>query len=141
MRIICGFMVAVVLSAASVCGAAGKVSKAQELYQQGVELNKKGDYAGAIGYYTKALALKKNSAALYFVRGRAYRQNDQLELSEKDLSRAIALKPGYAEAYNHRGVTYVGLGKKKEALADFTKACRMGNIDACANEKKFNGTR
>ena len=134
MRKIWGMVLAMVMLSASVCGAAGN---AQKLYQQGVELNKKGDYAGAIGYYTRAIALKKNSAALYYVRGRAYRQNDQLDLAEKDLSKAIALKPGYADAYNHRGIAYVGLGKKKEALADFTKACKMGNTDACANEKKF----
>ena len=134
MRFICGATLATVLAAASVCGAA---QDAQKLYQQGVELNKKGDYAGAIGYYTKAIAQKKDSAVLYYVRGRAYRQNDQLDLAEKDLSKAIVLKPGFAEAYNHRGVVYIGLGRKKEALADFTKACGMGEKDACANEKKL----
>jgi len=134
MRIICGAMLAVVLVAASVCGAA---EDAQKLYQQGVELNKKSDYAGAIGYYTKAIALKKDAAALYFVRGRAYRQNNQFDLAVKDFTRAIVLKPGYVEVYNHRGIVYMGLGKKKEALADFTKACGMGDKNACANEKKL----
>jgi Flp pilus assembly protein TadD len=129
-------MAAVLLSAVT----AGAAETPQALYRQGVEFNRKGQYAEAIKSYTKALELKKDSAELYFVRGRAYRQNDQLEQAAQDFTRAIALKPGYADAYNHRGVVYIGLGKKKDALADFTKACTMGNKDACANQKKFKET-
>jgi tetratricopeptide (TPR) repeat protein len=103
----------------------------------GVAANKKGDLDEAIRCYSKAISLKSDSAALFFVRGRAYWQKDQYDNAVSDLSRAIALNPRYAEAYNHRGVTYIGKGENQKALADFKKACELGYKDGCANVRKF----
>jgi tetratricopeptide (TPR) repeat protein len=107
------------------------------LYRKGVELNKKGDFKGAIALYTKALEQKKDSADLYFVRGRAYTQDEQYEKGLADLTKAVTLKPEYAEAYNHRGAIYVGLGKKDLAIADFKKSCELKNVGGCENLKKL----
>jgi tetratricopeptide (TPR) repeat protein len=109
----------------------------RQFYRQGVEFNKQGAYAKAIEQYSKAIALKKDSADLYYVRGRAYRQNDQLDKAISDLSRAIVLKPDYAEAYNHRGVAYISKGEKAKAMADFQKSCSLKNQNGCANVAKF----
>lgn len=109
----------------------------RQFYRQGVEYNKQGAYAKAIEQYSKAIALKKDSADLYYVRGRAYRQNDQLNESISDLSQAIALKPDFAEAYNHRGVAYIGKGEKEKAMADFQKSCTLKNQNGCANVAKL----
>ncbi len=109
----------------------------RQFYRQGVEFNKQRAYAKAIEQYSKAIALKKDSADLYYVRGRAYRQNDQLDKAISDLSRAIVLKPDYAEAYNHRGVAYLGKGEKAKALADFQKSCSLKNQNGCANVAKY----
>jgi len=108
-----------------------------KLYNKGVAANKKGDLDEAIRCYSRAISLKADSSALYFVRGRAYSQNGQYDKAVSDLSRAVALKPGYAEAYNHRGVTFIGKGDKKKALADFRKACEQGSKDGCANAEKL----
>jgi Flp pilus assembly protein TadD len=109
----------------------------KEPYRRGVEFNKKGEYAQAIEQYTRAIALKKDSAELYFVRGRAYRQNGQFDQAIADLSKAIALKPAYGEAYNNRGVAYIGKGDKVKAQADFKKACELGEKDGCDNVGKL----
>ncbi len=122
------------LSVGSVVAAEGGY---RQFYRQGVEYNKQGAYAKAIEQYSKAIALKKDSADLFYVRGRAYRQNNQLDESIRDLSRAIALKPDYADAYNHRGVAYIGKGQKAKALADFQKACGLKNQNGCANVDKL----
>lgn len=123
------------LTFVTVAGAAEEQYKA--LYRQGVELNKKGEFEKAIAAYTKAIALKPNSPEIYFVRGRAYRQIDQLDKAIADFSQAITLKPGYANAYNERGITYIGKGDKEKQWADFKKGCELKNENACANLKKF----
>jgi len=107
------------------------------LYNQGVAANKRGDLNEAIRCYSKAIKLRPDSSALFFVRGRAYRLNKQYDNAISDLTRAIALKPSYAEAYNHRGVAYVGKGLNQQAMADFKKACEFGCRDGCANVKIF----
>jgi tetratricopeptide (TPR) repeat protein len=108
-----------------------------KLYNQGVVANKKGDFAEAIRYYSKAIALKPDSAELFYVRGRAYVEKEQYDYAISDFTRAITLKPAYAEAYNHRGVTYIGKGQKPQAMSDFKKACELGYKFGCANADKF----
>jgi tetratricopeptide (TPR) repeat protein len=109
----------------------------EKLYKQGVAANKKGDLDEAIRFYSKAIGLKSDSSALYYVRGRAYSENGDYDKAISDLTRAISLKSGYAEAYNHRGVTYIGKGEKQKALADFRKSCELGSNNGCANVEKF----
>lgn len=130
-------MIAVMGSFCCMAGLATAGSDFKEPYRRGVEFNKKGEYPQAIEQYSKAIALKKDSAELYFVRGRAYRQNSQHDQAIADLSKAVTLKPAYGEAYNSRGVAYVGKGDKAKAQADFKKACELGDRDGCDNLKKL----
>lgn len=116
------------------CGNAAAAGKEyQKLYEQGVAANKKGNLDEAIRYYSRAIALKPDSADLYFVRGRAYKQNSQLDSAISDLTKAVALRPTHAEAYNERGITYIGKGDRQKALADFQKSCQLGDSNACKN--------
>jgi tetratricopeptide (TPR) repeat protein len=117
--------------------AAAAEKKYVKIYKQGVTANKKGDFDEAIRCYSKAISLKPDSAALFYVRGRAYLKKDLYDNAISDFTRAIALKPGYAEAYNHRGVTYIGKGENQKAMADFNKACELGYKFGCANAQKF----
>lgn len=121
------------LLAAGITSAATGEKNYKELYQRGVEHNKKGELDEAITLYSKAIALKSDSAALFFVRGRAYLEKQQYDNAVRDLGKAIALKPDYAEAYNIRGAAYAGNSQKQQATADFKKACTMGLSDACRN--------
>jgi tetratricopeptide (TPR) repeat protein len=122
------------LSAAGTVLAAGDKDY-KDLYRRGVEYNKKGEFGEAIRLYSQAIALKSDSAALYFVRGRAYEQNNQLDNAISDLGKAIKLKPDYAEAFNIRGVAYIRANQKWLAVPDFKKACSLGLADACKNLK------
>jgi tetratricopeptide (TPR) repeat protein len=135
--VICGILIF------GLCGPAAATPKedVKKIYQQGVAANKKGDLNEAIRLYSKAISLRPDSADLFFVRGRAYRQNNQYDNAVSDLTRAIALNPRYAEAYNHRGVTYIGKGEKQKAMADFSKSCDLGYKDGCANVRKLQGMK
>jgi tetratricopeptide (TPR) repeat protein len=109
----------------------------QKLYKQGVAANKKGDFDEAIRFYSKAISLKPDSAALFYVRGRVYVEKERYDNAISDFTRAITLKPTYAEAYNHRGVTYIGKGQNSQAVTDFKKACELGYKFGCTNAEKF----
>ncbi|MBT0664549.1 tetratricopeptide repeat protein [Geobacter pelophilus] len=109
----------------------------QSFYQAGIAKNKAGNFAEAIKLYSEAIRLKPDSPELFFVRGRAYKQNDQLELAYKDLSKSIELRPAYPEALNLRGVTGIGLNRLKDTKTDLKKACDLGSKDACKNLVKF----
>lgn len=113
----------------------------QTLYKKGVEQNRKGNFKEAITLYSRAIEKKPDSPELFFVRGRAYRQNEQYDEALRDLDRAIALKPNYAEAYSQRGVLQIGRGDTAKARSDFKKSCDLGNQDGCANLKKLDGMK
>lgn len=123
------------LLAAGFTSAAAGEKNYKELYLRGVEHNKKGELDEAITHYSKAIAMKPDSAALFFVRGRAYLAKHHYDNAIRDLGKAITLKPDYAEAYNIRGVAYASNSQKKLATVDFKKACTMGLSDACKNLK------
>lgn len=135
--VICGIFIF------GLCGPATAAAKedVNKIYQQGVAANKKGDLDEAIRCFSMAISLKSDSAALYFVRGRAYKQKDLYDNAVSDLTRAIALNPSYAEAYNQRGAAYIGKGEKQKATVDFRKACELGSKDGCANIGKLKGMK
>jgi tetratricopeptide (TPR) repeat protein len=109
----------------------------QTLYKQGVEQNKKGNFKEAINLYSQAIAKKPDSAELYFVRGRSFRQNEQYDDAFRDFEKAITLKPKYAEAYSQRGVLFIGKSDNEKARKDFKKACDLGYSEGCGNLKKL----
>lgn len=55
-------------------------------------------------------------------RGLEYQQAEDLEGARDAFDRAIALKPGYAEAWNRRAVLFFEDGKYDEAVADLETA-------------------
>ena len=43
----------------------------------------------------------------------------------EDYSRAIEIKPGYADAYNNRGIAYNSLGNYRQAIEDYNRAIEI----------------
>ena len=119
------------LSVAGVTMATAGEKNYKELYRQGAEHYKKGEFAEAIRLYSMAIDLRPNSVILLFRRGCAYEQNKQYDNAIRDLDKAIVLEPEYTEAYYVRGMAYVNKGQKQSAAGDFKKACDMGLADAC----------
>lgn len=107
----------------------------KELYQQGAEHYKKGEFDEAIRLYSMAIAHRPNSVILLFRRGCAYEKNKQYDNAISDLGKAIVLEPEYTDAYYVRGMAYLNKGLKQLAADDFKKACEMGWTDACSKLK------
>ncbi len=95
---------------------------------------KAGDLDGAIRYYTKVIQSgnisKRNLALTYFSRARVYDRKRDADRSIADYTRAIRIRPDYADAYTNRGIWYRRKGQYGKAIADYNRAARIKPNDA-----------
>lgn len=87
---------------------------------------KAGDLKKAIDASTTAISLNKNYIDAYLSRALARtlscpKSRDVLA----DYSKALSLDPSNPKIYFARGITYLGLSQKKEAIDDFTKSMTL----------------
>lgn len=64
-------------------------------------------------------------ANTYYSQGLVHRKNGKLDQAIKNYTKAIELKPDYAEAYYNRGFVYRMKQDYKRAIADYTKAIEL----------------
>lgn len=93
--------------------------------QRGHEQMKTKDYPGAIQSFTKASALRPNSAPAYYSLGVAHQNLEHNEAAIQNYSEAIRLAPEMAHAYAARGVCLVRLHRDPDALIDFQRALEL----------------
>jgi tetratricopeptide (TPR) repeat protein len=84
-----------------------------------------GDYARALPYFEKAIALKSDYADPYHNRGLIYLKKGLLDQAVADLTLAIKYKPNNFSAYNARGVAYFKKQDPGRALADLNEALKI----------------
>jgi tetratricopeptide (TPR) repeat protein len=101
---------------------------------RGEELSKQNDYAGAVKYFTQAIAVKPDYRA-YFGRAGAYQRLEQREKAIADYSEAIRLKPDSAPAYHDRAVCEVRLDRLDDAIHDYDRALELDP----SNPRTWNG--
>ena len=68
----------------------------------------------------------------YHTRGLEHSRNGDYELAIKNYTKAIELKPDYADAYYNRGGAYLRLGKREKAKSDIATARDLGMSDIIA---------
>jgi eukaryotic-like serine/threonine-protein kinase len=88
------------------------------------------DYQGAIEDDTVAIALRPGNAALLARRGGLFVITDAPRSALRDFDESIRLdpsSPASADAYLGRGLTRVTLGLHREAVADASRAMRLGD--------------
>jgi tetratricopeptide (TPR) repeat protein len=88
------------------------------------------DYAGAVMYFTKALAIVNKSDprswGYYYARGTAYERLKNWPAAEADLKRALALAPDQPLVLNYLGYSWVDQGKNiKEGTRLIEKAVQL----------------
>ena len=111
-----------VLSAILLLTGCGKLTKINELVNQGNEAYKNGDYQAAAEAYTQVLDLDAKRELVYNNRGMAYYNLGLYEKAIADFSSALALDEKSADTFGNRALAYQKIGKNAEAEADFTKA-------------------
>ncbi|RKU21976.1 hypothetical protein C6500_05365 [Candidatus Poribacteria bacterium] len=68
----------------------------------------------------------KECAETYYNRGLAHSKKGELELAIEDYTKAIELKPDYADAYYRRSKAWLHLGETEKAKADMKTASEIG---------------
>jgi tetratricopeptide (TPR) repeat protein len=97
---------------------------AENPFDQGMILFDRKEYAGAIGFFKKAVEKNQQQAEAYFHLGICYRETGHTNAVDAFKS-AVGLRPGYAEAYCHMGITYNRLNMPVEAIDAFRKALNI----------------
>jgi tetratricopeptide (TPR) repeat protein len=99
--------------------------RAFDYYYSGVNREDRGDWAGALADYTKAIELNPNYAFAYNNRGVVKKTNGDLTGALADENKAIELDPNIVEAWYNRGFVKRVKGDLEGALADETRAIEL----------------
>lgn len=97
--------------------------------EEGDRLRGEGKWTEAVAAYDRAIYLSPDPEA-YFGRGCARNILRNYLEAFQDLSRAVQLKPDYAQAYGERGSAYSYLGQYRRAIEDYDKAIDLKPDDA-----------
>lgn len=95
---------------------------AQDLFNQGLQKYKAGNYKEAIADFTEAIRLNPNVAEVYVARGNAFFDQGDKQAALKDYNRGLRINPKYAAAYVERGNARDDLGDRKGAIEDYNQA-------------------
>ncbi|MHC1708100.1 MAG: tetratricopeptide repeat protein [Bacteroidales bacterium] len=106
------------------CGPGKK--ELQNMKDQGIKDFYNGKYIEAIVLFENILEHDTTQADIYFFRGSARFNIQEVDKAMADFNKAILIKPDYADAYSTRGDIYFFLGKKDEACKDYREADRLG---------------
>ncbi|HEY7328796.1 MAG TPA: tetratricopeptide repeat protein [Gemmataceae bacterium] len=111
---------------------------------QADQLFKQGRTAEAIAQYGQVVKDYANSDEAWFALGQALYRAGDFASAQRTLQKTVELKPGYAEAYNYLGLTFVAQEKREDAAASFQKATELKkdfghayfNLGRCRLEQK-----
>lgn len=91
----------------------------------GAILQRRQQFAEAIPYYEKAIALRPNYTIALCNLGISYGRTNQMEKAILLLERSIQSDSTHAESYGNLGNAYIMTGKREEALALFLRATKL----------------
>ncbi|EIQ00620.1 tetratricopeptide repeat protein [Opitutaceae bacterium TAV1] len=106
------------------------------LIEEGHELAAKGNHAGAIAAYDRALKLLPEEADAWYARGESHLALVKPDAALGDFSHVITLRPAMAEAWAARGQAYLAMAKPDEAFRDFTQALELDPKQAGIREQR-----
>jgi tetratricopeptide (TPR) repeat protein len=84
----------------------------------------------AIDYFTQSIRANNQDAFALAHRGRAWKEEGELEKALSDLNEAIRLNPYTASWYSNRGMVYGALREYDNAIRDYDEAVRLDPADA-----------
>jgi tetratricopeptide (TPR) repeat protein len=107
-----------------------------EAFRQGKDLFDKGDYEGAIDYFSSEIRLNPANAIPYEYRGLALYRMGQYKKAVEDFSEATRLQPNDPHIYFNRALAY-GADYQK-AISDYGKAIELDPNYALAYNNRGN---
>ena len=104
------------------------INHADALFFRAICYRKLGDYKSSIIDFTAVLKKLPEEATIYSERGVSYFHNKQIDLSLKDMDKAVELEPNKAYRYSSRA--FIKAYKDVEgAIADYKKAIEIDPKD------------
>jgi tetratricopeptide (TPR) repeat protein len=79
----------------------------------------------AISDFSEILKYRPNSVPIYLARAKGWEQLEDFPRMDADLTKAINLRPDYAQSYYQRAFAYKDRGQCKKAIADFAQVIRL----------------
>jgi predicted TPR repeat methyltransferase len=125
------------LRAAVQAHVAGRLSEAETLYREGLNLApdqfdalhnlgvlklEKRDHEAALDLLRRSLAVNPRAASAHLNIGSALRDLKRPHDALQSYERALAIRPDYPQAHNNRGVALRELGRLREAVDSYSKA-------------------
>ena len=94
-------------------------------YHAGMQLLGPGDFEGAAGQFTKAIAIFPEYAGAYLGRGKARQSAGHSEAAFADFEKAIAIDSTLEAAYTFLGIIERSNGNTDKALGDFSQSIHL----------------
>ena len=92
---------------------------------------------GALAEFQAAIALNPRNAELHYQLARLYHSENRIAESIEESNQALALFPGYPEAYENLGLCYEALSDKRRGMDNFQRAIAETEKLGLRNEWPF----
>jgi tetratricopeptide (TPR) repeat protein len=99
--------------------------KANEIYNQGVDFKRSGQYQAAVEKYLAAIKVYPYDPGYYSNLGNAYRKLKQYPLAEQMYKKSIDLDGSLWNPWMGLGNVYSDMGRDQESLAAFRKSLSL----------------
>lgn len=96
------------------------------------------DFATAIRFLDRAVAISSNNPEALGSRGEVHRRAGNYLLAGRDLDAAVQLRPGLWWLYNERGKLAAAMGNQRSAETDFTRALALADKDVICRSQLYN---
>jgi len=115
---------------------ANRPQQTDALNSRGLSYLRKGEHERAAEDFSRVIALNAKLVEVYYNRGIAYRGLGRYDQAIEDYNKVLSMRPDDHNAYASRGIAFLN-----KAMADFRRACDMGNKNACDNLKEISGSK
>ncbi|TNN65768.1 Small glutamine-rich tetratricopeptide repeat-containing protein alpha [Liparis tanakae] len=99
--------------------------EAETLKTDGNDQMKVENFAAAVEFYSKAIAMNPQNAVYYCNRAAAYSKLGNYAGAVQDCEQAIGIDPNYSKAYGRMGLALASLNKHTEAATYYKKALEL----------------
>ncbi|KAF3690509.1 Small glutamine-rich tetratricopeptide repeat-containing protein alpha [Channa argus] len=100
-------------------------AEAETLKSDGNDQMKVENFAAAVEFYSKAIAINPHNAVYYCNRAAAYSKLGNYAGAVQDCEQAISIDPNYSKAYGRMGLALASLNKHTEAVSYYKKALEL----------------
>ncbi|KAM4629508.1 small glutamine-rich tetratricopeptide repeat-containing protein alpha [Polymixia lowei] len=102
-----------------------QIAEAEQLKTDGNDQMKVENFAAAVEFYSKAIAINPQNAVYYCNRAAAYSKLGNYAGAVQDCELAIGIDPNYSKAYGRMGLALASLNKHTEAVSYYQKALEL----------------